>query len=115
MTPCEKRDLVLYSKETHQMSFRRACQVFSLQTSVFYYRKIRKSKDDEIRAQLALLAEEHETWGFWTMHHRLRNLGFGWNHKRVYRIYTSMKLNLRNKRKKRLAARIKEPLLRPIG
>ena len=114
MTPCEKRDLVLYSKETHQMSFRRACQVFSLQTSVFYYRKIRKSKDDEIRAQLALLAEEHETWGFWTMHHRLRNLGFGWNHKRVYRIYTSMKLNLRNKRKKRLPARIKEPLLRPI-
>lgn len=63
---------------------------------------------------MVLLADHHQTWGFWTMHYRLRNLGFGWNHKRVYRIYTSMKLNLRSKRKKRLPARIKEPILRPV-
>lgn len=66
------------------------------------------------REELVSLADQHQTWGFWTMHHRLRNLGFGWNHKRVYRIYKSMKLNFRSKRKKRLPARIKEPLLRPI-
>ncbi|WP_312390909.1 IS3 family transposase [Chryseobacterium sp.] len=61
-----------------------------------------------------MLSEQHQTLGFWTTHHRLRNFGFGWNHKRAYRIYKSMKLNLRSKRKKSLPTRIKEPLLRPI-
>lgn len=105
---------MLYSKAKHQLSSRRACRLFSLRTSVFYYQKVRKDEDDKIRFQLIALSNEHQTWGFWMMHYRLRNLGFTWNHKRVYRIYTSMKLNLRNKRKKRLPARIKEPLLRPI-
>ena len=79
-----------------------------------YYKKRKNDEDDKIREELVLLAKSHETWGFWMMHHRLRNLGFTWNHKRVYRIYKSMKLNLRNKRKKRLPTRVKEPLLRPI-
>ena len=103
-----------YSKDFHKISSRKACTIFSLRSSVFYYEKVIKSADDEIRSELVLLAEKHQTWGFWTMHHRLRNIGFGWNHKRVYRIYKSMKLNLRCKRKKRLPARVKEPLLRPI-
>lgn len=96
------------------MSFRKACKVFSLGISVFYYRKVFKSSDDEIRAELILLADSNQTRGFWMMHNRLRNLRFGWNHKRVYRIYKSMRLNLRSKSKKRLPARIKQPLVRPI-
>jgi putative transposase len=104
----------VYCKETHRISFRKACDILVIGYSVFYYKKRRNNQDDLIREELLLLAHQHQRWGFWMMHHRLRNLGFSWNHKRVYRIYKSMKLNLRNKRKKRLPVRIKEPLLRPI-
>lgn len=88
--------------------------LFCISTSVYYYQAKRKDEDYVIMEQLSILADLHKTWGFWMMFHRLRKMQFAWNHKRVYRIYTQMRLNLRNKRKKRLPARVKEPLLRPI-
>ena len=46
------------------------------------------------------------------MHHYLKNEGKEWNHKRVYRAYTEMNLNL-TKRRKRLPQREREALLQP--
>ena len=44
----------------------------------------------------------------------LRNVkGFGWNHKRVYRIYRELAFNLRIKPRKRLVAEKPEPLAVP--
>lgn len=88
--------------------------LFGISTSVFYYQGKRKD-DSEVIDQLSALAEAHQQWGFWMMYHRLRKMNFRWNHKRVYRVYSQMCLNLRNKRKKRLPIRVKAPLLRPIA
>lgn len=60
------------------------------------------------------MAQLHSEWGFWMMHYSFRRLRYPWNHKKVYRIYTEMGLNLRRKYRKRLPSRVKEPLLQPL-
>jgi putative transposase len=70
--------------------------------------------DHEIKDKLEELAEVHRRWGFWMMHYHLRQLYHYWNHKRVYRIYTEMKLNLRRKCKKRLPQPPQESLVQPL-
>lgn len=95
------------------MSVRQAARLISIRPSVYYY-KPKPSDDQLVRDQLAELATLHSRWGFWMMYYHLRLNNYTWNHKKVYRIYTDMKLNLRRKHKKRLPARIKEPLLQPL-
>jgi putative transposase len=89
--PAEKRELVDYAHGIHKLSLRQACILFAIRFSVYKYHP-KPSHDAEVREALAGLAEMHSRWGFWMMHHRLRNVGHAWNHKRVYRIYTQMGL-----------------------
>ncbi|MBK7556751.1 MAG: hypothetical protein IPI55_19795 [Flavobacteriales bacterium] len=64
-------------------------------------------------AALTELTQKHPAIGFWQCHHRLRMKGVLIDHKRLYRVYTSMHLNIRRRAKKRLPARVKQALFRP--
>ena len=56
----------------------------------------------------------HKRWGFGLCFLYLRNVkGFGWNHKRLYRIYRELELNLTIKPRKRLKREKPEPLAVP--
>lgn len=55
----------------------------------------------------------HPCEGFWKAYYRIRNSGTVVNHKRLHRVYKSLGLSIRRKVKKRLAARVKQPLLQP--
>lgn len=63
--------------------------------------------------RLEQLALQNPLEGFWKCYGRMRNQGELVNHKKLHRIYKLMKLPLRRKFKKRLPARVKEPLAVP--
>jgi putative transposase len=86
----------------------KACRVLKTSRSSMAYQSI---KDDSVLiAQLQQLAVDHPREGFWKCHYRLRNAGGKTNHKRLHRVYKLLELPLRRKSKKRLPARVKEPL-----
>ena len=94
------------------LSVRQACKAVNLSRSSFQYKK--KEKDDAmIIEQLQTLVDKHPSIGFWKCFYRIRRQGYTWNHKRVYRIYTEMRLNIRRRFKRRLPARVKQALFQP--
>ena len=65
---------------------------------------------------LIKLTNENKTWGFKHCFLYLRNVkGNSWNHKRVYRIYKELELNLRIKPNKRIKREQPEPLAVPTA
>lgn len=73
-----------------------------------------KPSDEEIEQMLKELAQQHARWGFGKMMARIKKLQYQWNHKRVYRVYCELKLNLRIKPKKRIPAGNAKQLIQPI-
>lgn len=75
-----------------------------------------KSKDDTaLQAALTELTTKHVAIGFWQCCYRLWNKGHWWNHKRIYRVYVGMNLNIRRRAKRRLPERVKQPLVIPAA
>lgn len=95
----------------HPKYIGKACKLLRTSRSSLTYQSIKD--DSTLMAQLTALASQHPREGFWKSYHRLRNQGERINHKRVHRVYKQMGLSLRRKVKKRLPARVKEPLSVP--
>ena len=76
---------------------------------MYRYRR-RPSRDDELIKLLLELAHRRPEEGFPKLFKRLRRQGQCWNHKRVHRVYCSLKLNKRRKGERRLPTRNPAPL-----
>lgn len=94
------------------MSLRKACSLLKLSRSVYRYQAKPRSDEDVIQALLALV-EQYPRFGFAKLFILLRRQGHPWNHKRVYRVYCQLGLNLKRRAKKRLPPREAVPLSVP--
>jgi putative transposase len=99
--------------QEHRISARKACNAVKIDRKKWSYKPVRKRTDDNVIEGLTAMTEKHPSIGFWQCYFRLRKQGLADNHKRMYRIYTSMKLNIRRRAKKRLPARVKQMLYQP--
>lgn len=97
-----------------KVSFRQACRTFNLSTSVYRRTRVKKVDDLFLHEHIIKEAENHPTWGFWKIFHRVKMEGITVNHKRLYRLYREANLHLRRKTRKRVPLRIKQPLLQPL-
>jgi putative transposase len=96
----------------HKISERKACKAINLPRSSYTYKAVIKT-DEKYIEKLDELVQKHVNIGFWQSYYRLRKTGEIVNHKKLYRIYTSMKLNIRRRAKRRLPARVKQQLFQP--
>ena len=100
--------------QQYGVSIRSACQAFQISQACYRYVAQRNNEDEQIARWLMCLTDNNRNWGFGLCFLHLRNVrGFVWNHKRVYRIYRELELNLRIKPRKRLVRERPEPLTVP--
>lgn len=85
------------------VSVSRACRLMSVSDTCYRYRPKLDADNQRIADWLIRLTTTHRNWGFGLCYLYLRNVkNWPYNHKRIYRIYRELELNLRIKPRKRL-------------
>ncbi len=96
------------------VSIRLACLAFCISQTCYRYQAKQSAENVAIADHLIRLTNNQRNWGFGLCFLYLRNVkGYRWNHKRVYRIYRDLELNLRIKPRKRIVREKPEPLAVP--
>lgn len=92
-----KRDgqQVVVSKK---VTIKLACLAFGISKTCYRYQAKLEPENETIADKLIELTDDESDWGFGLCFDYFRKVnGFQWNHKRVYRVYCELALNLRIK------------------
>jgi putative transposase len=97
--------------DEQRVPFKRACRWVGLSRAAYYRGPMDGLvRDGAVIEALNGVVERNSRWGFWKCNQQLRSDGRPWNHKRVWRVYCDMGLNLPRRTKKRLPQRDPVPL-----
>ena len=109
--PSRRKEMAQRAVADHKVSIRLACRAFNISETCYRY-EAKLSGDNALIADWLLrLTTTNRNWGFGLCYLYLRNVkGLKYNHKRVYRIYRELELNMRIKPKRRLKRDMPEEL-----
>ena len=114
MRPSFRREMAQQAVAVRGVSIALACRAFAISQRCYRYAPLLADENEMIEDWLIALTKARKNWGFGLCYLYLRNVkGFGWNHKRVRRIYCELELNLRIKPRKRLKRERPDPLSVP--
>ena len=100
--------------QAHEVSQRRACSVLAVDRSSVRYRSSRPD-DAAIRTRLRELAALRRRFGYRRLHVLLRREGMGMNHKKLRRLYTEERLQVRRRGGRKRALGTRAPMVLPQG
>ena len=101
--PSHRREMAVRAVAEKGLSVTLACRAFGISEACYRYQPKLRPENAVIADWLVRLTDNHRNWGFGLCFLYLRNVrGHGWNHKRVYRIYRELELNLRIRPKRRM-------------
>lgn len=95
-------------RETWQVSVRKACSALQVDRSLYTYKPKRREQAD-LKLRTRQICETRVRYGYRRVHVLLCREGWKVNAKKVYRLYTEMGLQLRNKTpKRRVKAKLRD-------
>lgn len=116
VAPQRRRQLACHYIKARSIRIRKACLVFNISVTCYYHKSAARDENKQIADLLIKLTDENKNWGFGLCFLTLRSvLGLPYNHKRVYRIYCELELNLRIKPKRRIKRAKPDALVVPEG
>jgi transposase InsO family protein len=98
--------------QTRGLSERRGLLMMHMSASALRYEP-RADRNVRLREQIVALAQRHRRYGADMIYLKLRQVGELVNHKRVERLYTLEKLQVRRRRRKKIPVAERQPLVRP--
>ena len=114
LTPVARREAVAHLQRTHEVSQRRACRTIGADRGSIRYRSQRPD-DSAIRARLRELAASRRRFGYRRLHILLRREGAQLNHKKLRRLYTEERLQVRRRGGRKRALGSRTPMAIPRG
>lgn len=106
------RRVLVRSMTERGLSERRALAVIGMSPSALRYAPS-PDQNEALRARIVALAHRHRRYGVGMIYLKLRQAGETVNYKRVERLYVAERLQVRRRRRKKVPAVDRQPLVRP--
>lgn len=91
-----------------KVSVRRACAALQIDRGLYFYKSCRGDQAP-VRVRIRQICETRVRYGYRRVHVLMQREGHAVNHKRIYRLYKEMGLQLRNKTpKRRVRAKLRD-------